>query len=166
MSDTPERELASAIVHDAAHRYIESRRARLDDFVDRHFTFSGALALHRRALGWDLLRAPANLFLAGPALALKLMAWAARRGRMDPTALWLARRRLLLETDVAREIEWLVATELFEIPYRRRNRVFRLQLFLRPEFPGRQAPPNIPSAQLDRLHSRAHNEVSAMVGGF
>jgi Family of unknown function (DUF6635) len=123
MSDTPERELASAIVHDAAHRYIESRRARLDDFVDRHFTFSGALALHRRALGWDLLRAPANLFLAGPALALKLMAWAARRGRMDPTALWLARRRLLLETDVAREIEWLVATELFEIPYRRRNRV-------------------------------------------
>src|SRR5439155_10609248 len=99
-----------------------SRRARLDAFVDRHFTLAGSVALHQRALGWDLLRAPANLFLAGPALALKLMAWAARRGGMERVAVWLARRRLLLETEVAREIEWLVATELLEIPCRRRDR--------------------------------------------
>jgi len=78
MSDTTEQELAGAIVCDAAHRYIESRRERIDAFVDRHFTLAGSLALHRRALGWDLLRAPANLFLAGPALAVKLMGWAAR----------------------------------------------------------------------------------------
>jgi hypothetical protein len=42
---------------------------------------------------------------------------------MQRPAAWLARRRLLLQTDVAREIEWLVATELFEIPYRQRDRV-------------------------------------------
>ena len=118
MSDISLQELASAIVRDAVHRYIESRRGRIDAFVDRHFTLAGSVALHRRALGWDLLRAPANLFLAGPALAVKLMAWAARRAGMERAAAWLAGRRLLLETEVAREIEWLVATELLEIPCR------------------------------------------------
>jgi hypothetical protein len=123
MSDISPQELASAIVHDAVQRYIESRRARIDAFVERHFTLAGSIALHRRALGWDLLRAPANLFLAGPALGVKLMAWAARRAAMEGLAGWLAGRRLLLETAIAREIEWLVTTELLEIPCLRRDRV-------------------------------------------
>ena len=123
MSDISPQDLADAIVRDAVHRYIESRRGRIDAFVDRHFTLAGSAALHRRALGWDLLRAPANLFLAGPALAVKLAAWAARRAGMERAAAWLAGRRLLLETEVAREIEWLVATGLLEIPCRRRDRV-------------------------------------------
>jgi hypothetical protein len=123
MSDISRQELASAIVRDGVQRYIESRRAQIDAFVDRHFTLAGSLALHRRALGWDLLRAPANLFLAGPALGVKLLAWAARRGGMERVSAWLAGRRLLLHTEVAREIEWLVATELLELPCRRRDRV-------------------------------------------
>ena len=59
MSDISPDELASAIVRDAVQRYIESRRRRIDSFVDRHFTFGGSVALHRRAPGWDLLRAHA-----------------------------------------------------------------------------------------------------------
>ena len=97
MSDLSPQELAGAIVRDAVQRYIESRRGRIEAFVDRHFTFAGSVALHRRALGWDLLRAPANLFLAGPALGVKLLAWAARRGGMEGVATWLASRQLLLE---------------------------------------------------------------------
>lgn len=123
MSNISAQELASAIVRDAVQRYIESRRARIDAFVERHFTLAGSIALHRRALGWDLLRAPANLFLAGPALGVKLMAWAARRAGMEGLAGWLAGRRLLLETAIAHEIEWLVTTELLEIPCLRRDRV-------------------------------------------
>lgn len=123
MSDISRQELASAIVRDAVLRYIKSRRGRIDAFVDRHFSLTGSIALHRRALGWDLLRAPANLFLAGPALAIKFVAWAARRAGMERVAAWLAGRRLLLETEVAREVEWLVATELLEIPFRHRDRV-------------------------------------------
>ena len=121
--DTSPEELAGAIVRDAVHRYVESRRAGIDTFVDRHFTFAGSVALHRCALGWDLLRAPANLFLAGPALALKLAAWAARRAGMARVSAWLVDHRLLLKTDVARQIEWLVATELLEIPCRCGDRV-------------------------------------------
>jgi len=122
MSEISSHELAAAIVRDAVHRYIESRRVRIDAFVGRHFSLAGSAALHRRALGWDLLRAPANLFLAGPALAVKLTALAARRLGMARPAAWLAGRRLLLETEVAREIEWLVATEFLEIPCLRRGR--------------------------------------------
>jgi hypothetical protein len=122
MSDQAQQELADAIVCDAAHRYIDSRRERIGAFVDRHFTLAGSLALHRCAIGWDLVRAPANLFLAGPALGVKLASWAARRAGRERLATWLARRRLLLETDVAREIEWRVSSELLEIPCHNRDR--------------------------------------------
>jgi hypothetical protein len=122
MSDPAQQKLAEAIVRDGLLRYIASRRERIDGFVDRHFSLAGSVALHRRALGWDLLRAPANLFLAGPALAVKCLAWTARRGGMGRVAARLAGRRLLIETEVAREIEWLVATELLEIPCQRRDR--------------------------------------------
>jgi hypothetical protein len=122
MADQAQQELASAIVRDAARRYIASRRERAEAFVDRHFTLAGSLALHRRAIGWDLVRAPANLFLAGPALAVKLASHAAQRAGCPELSAWLARRRLLLDTEVGREIEWLVATELLEIPCERRDR--------------------------------------------
>ena len=122
MTDLAQQELACAIVHDAVRKYIATRRERIDPFVDRHFTLVGSLALHRRAIGWDLLRAPANLFLAGPALSVKLASWAARRAGNHRLAAWLAGRRLLVETDVGREVEWLVATELLEIPCRGRHR--------------------------------------------
>jgi uncharacterized protein DUF6635 len=122
VTDRAEEELARTVVRDAARRYIASRRARVDGFVDRHFSLLGSLALHRCAIGWDFLRAPANLFLAGPALAVKLASRAARQAGSTRMAAWLDRRRLLLQTEVAREIEWLVATELLEIPCVQRDR--------------------------------------------
>jgi len=118
----PESDIARAIVRNAVHRYIASRRDRVDGFVDRHFTFAGSLALHRAALGLDMVRAPLNLFLAGPALAVKLASRAARHAGMPHLAARLARCRLLRETALSREIARLVATELLEIPHRQRGR--------------------------------------------
>jgi len=43
---------------------LASRRDRVDAFVDQHFSLAGTLRLHRRTIGWDLLRVPANLLLA------------------------------------------------------------------------------------------------------
>ncbi|MGC2200633.1 MAG: DUF6635 family protein [Stellaceae bacterium] len=123
MSASSQQQLAEEIVNQAAHRYIASRRERIDPFIKRHFSFAGSLALHRCSVGWDLLRAPANLFLAGPALAVKLASWAARRVGMEAAAAWLARRKVALATDLSREIEWLITTELLEIPCNRGDRV-------------------------------------------
>ena len=117
-----EHELARAVVGGAGRRYVASRRDRVDGFIDRHFTLAGSLALHRHALGWDLVRAPLNLFLTIPALAAKLASRAARRAGRRRLAAWLAGRHVLFETDLAREIEWLVATELLEIPCLQRDR--------------------------------------------
>jgi hypothetical protein len=124
--NTPEaadQALARAIVHDAARHYIDTRRARIDAFVDRHFTLRGSLVLHRRVLGWDLVRAPVNLFLTAPALAVKLLGRMARRFGWERPSLWLGRRRVLLETALSREIEWLVTTELLELPCAQKGRL-------------------------------------------
>src|SRR6202040_3214345 len=51
------------------------------------------------------------------------MAWAARRAGLERMAGWLAGKQLLLETEVARENDGVGATELLEIPCRRRDRV-------------------------------------------
>ena len=41
------KEDALRIVAEGARRYFESRRARVDEFVDRHFSLSGSLSMHR-----------------------------------------------------------------------------------------------------------------------
>jgi hypothetical protein len=115
--------IAREIVRRGAARYFAARRARIPDFVRRHFSMRGALSVHRRAIGWDLLRAPANLFLAPPHVALKILGpLLARGGRLGRH---LARRGILLETDVADEIAWRVQTDLLELPCRQGGRIAR-----------------------------------------
>ena len=61
-----------AIVAQATDRYIAARHERVAAFVDRHFSLLGSLRLHRQALGFDLVRAPANVVLMLPYLSLQL----------------------------------------------------------------------------------------------
>ena len=110
--------LARRIVAGAIRRYLDGTRARIDPFVDDHFSFSGACAMHRKAVGWDLLRAPVNVLLAVPQVLVLLGAGLTRRAGWRRAADWLSRRHLLLETDVAREIDWLVHAELLRLPFR------------------------------------------------
>jgi hypothetical protein len=108
---------AQAIVTEAAHRYFESRRARVDGFVNRHFSFLGALALHRKALGWDIVKAPANIALAVPYFTTRTGARIAGRLGAGRLSAYLAARHILFETAVGREIEWLLMTDLLELPF-------------------------------------------------
>ncbi len=48
----------------AAARYFDECRAAVPGFIARHFHYPGAITLNRVALGWDMLRAPLNLFWA------------------------------------------------------------------------------------------------------
>ena len=115
-------EEADAAVRRAVARYIRHRRDMAPEFVRRNFRLRGTLELHRRAFGKDLLRAPANVALAGPNLALEAAARLAERRGQDPVAARLRRGRKLFVTDVAREIEWRLFTELLELPYARPGR--------------------------------------------
>lgn len=116
-SDLARRALARAIVRDAAHRYAATRRARVDDFVERQFSLFGALMLNRRAFGWDLMRAPVNIALSGPDLSRRGLARGVRALGLHDTARTLAERTLMLDTDVARELEFRLFAELLELPY-------------------------------------------------
>src|SRR5579885_3231367 len=113
---------ARRLVTEAARRYFDSRRCRVDGFVDRHFTFLGSLATHRKALGWDLLKAPANIVLAVPYLSAQLICRIARRLGAKRLSGFLAARPILLKTAVAREIEWQLMTDLLELPFRQQGR--------------------------------------------
>ena len=101
---------------DDIRAYWAMRRERVPAFVDRHFSFRGTLALHRAAIGWDILRAPINLVLAGPAAALHVAAAVARRLGARRLADALARRQLLLRTALADRLAWLISVELLEFP--------------------------------------------------
>lgn len=114
---------AREIVSRAIDRYAAAARARISPFVDRHFTARGSLRMHRQAVGWDLARAPVNLMLAVPQVGMVLAGEAAARARWRRAADLLRDRRILLTTDVARELDWLVHTELLRLPYSRDRRV-------------------------------------------
>ena len=107
---------AEAIVTEAAGRYFAACRARIEPFIDANFSLAGSARLHGRALGWDLLRAPANVALAVPPVLLKLGAGAARRLDRPGVARALD-RDIFLDTAVAREIRWRMMTELLELPF-------------------------------------------------
>jgi uncharacterized protein DUF6635 len=114
---------ARQAVTDAASRYFQSRRERVDEFVNRHFSLAGSLVLHRQALGADIIKAPLNIVLAVPNFAVKAGASTARAVRVPRLAAYLDSRGILLETAVGREIEWLIMTELLELPYRQASRL-------------------------------------------
>lgn len=107
---------ARAVVSRAARRHLANRRSAVDAFVDRHFGFAGTLRLHRSTIGWDILRVPANLYLAPIALAIAVAARMAARFGFTRSAAWLAARRPMFDTAMAREVRWLVTTELLQLP--------------------------------------------------
>jgi hypothetical protein len=109
---------ARRIVSDAASRYFESRRSRVDAFVDRHFSLLGSAAIQRKAVGWDMLKAPANIALAVPQLATKLAAAGAKAVGAERASAYLGSRKLMFDTAVGQEIEWLIITDLLELPFR------------------------------------------------
>jgi hypothetical protein len=111
-----EREWAQAIFRDIARRYLASRRECVDPFVDQHFSLVGTLRLHRRAIGWDLLRVPANLLLSPVTLAVSVASRIVARLGFARMATWLDRHRPYSDTAVAREVSWLVMTELLQLP--------------------------------------------------
>lgn len=106
------------VVEEGTRRYFEERRKRVPGFIDRHFSWRGARQLHKRALGWDIAKAPVNLALTAPNFALRVGSLALRRMKREGLATRLDKINLNLATDVGREIEWLLITDLLELPYK------------------------------------------------
>jgi hypothetical protein len=96
--------------------YITSRRARIPMFIHQHFSFRGALALHRKTFGRDVYKHPVNLVWGLPvALVTGAAALLAKAGAHRP-AQWLHRMPRGMPTVLHKELQWLLYTELLELP--------------------------------------------------
>ncbi len=100
-----------------AGHYFDDRRARVNGFVATHFTWPGTLRLHAVALGGDILRAPVNVLLSPILVLTRIAAWLCRRAGRRGAADWLAGRRILLRTAVARRVELLILADLLELAF-------------------------------------------------
>lgn len=67
------------VLDEAVSDYFDGCRGRIEGFITRHFRFPGAWYINKRALGWDLLRAPVNLFWAPFNMLVLLLAWLIQR---------------------------------------------------------------------------------------
>jgi len=113
---------ADAIVSEAAAVHFAACRARIGPFVDANFSLAGSARLHRHAVGWDMVKAPLNVALAVPQVAMRLGAAAARRlgAKRAEEAL---DREIFLDTAVARELRWRIMTDLLRLPFEDGGRV-------------------------------------------
>lgn len=109
-----------AVIHQAILRHIEgyfaSRRHQVDTFVDQHFSIPGTLEIHRRTLGFDLVRHVLNAYFAVPCMAVKkAVSWLETLG-MDRLAQLLNLLPSGLRTDYQKEVEHLVGRDLLQLP--------------------------------------------------
>ncbi|HEX4302203.1 MAG TPA: DUF6635 family protein [Rhizomicrobium sp.] len=109
--------LAHTIVEDSIRSYFRKRRSRVPGFVERTYSFAGALQTHRHAFGHDLWRAPLNAALAGPQLGLNAAAGLLELAGRKETARALRARELFFRTTVTKEIERRLVVDLLELPY-------------------------------------------------
>lgn len=115
-AEVSEEVIRRAMQH-AGAAYIAQRRARVPFFIRDHFSLQGARRLHRQGIGADLYKAPLNLFWAWPRLLVRLLSAVARSIGLNALASSLSRFPVGFETDVQRELTWLLCTELFEVPF-------------------------------------------------
>src|SRR5919201_7016134 len=108
--------LQQAVEH-GMEAYITSRRARIPVFIDRHFSFRGALALHRKTFARDVYKHPVNLVWGLPVALVKGAADLLEKAGAKRTAQWLHRMPRGIPTVLHKELQWLIYTDLLELPY-------------------------------------------------
>ncbi len=86
-------------------RPMTRRETEVERFVRARYGLRGTLALHRHALGLDLLRAPVNVALSPVFLLVRLVTPLLRWVGLTGAADWLARRHIFLRSDIAQRIE-------------------------------------------------------------
>ena len=89
----------------APARFDMARETAVNRFTRARYGLRGTLALHRAALGWDLLRAPLNVALSPLFLLIRLVAGLLSLLGAKRAGAWLGRRQIFLTSDVARRIE-------------------------------------------------------------
>lgn len=110
------------ILNAAIDRYMIKRRERIPEFINRHFSFKGSLKLHRKALGWDMVRAPVNAALGLLSVVKLLISSALRLMKSNLLSDRITGLNLFLDTDLGKELTWRLHKDLLELPYQQQGR--------------------------------------------
>lgn len=121
---TEDQKVIAEAVETGARQYFQERRERVAEFVRTTYSLKGALKTNRQALGWDMLRAPLNLFWAVPYLAIQLSSMVFNKIGARPAGRLLSKTSPGFRTDVQQEIDWMIRTKLLELPYEQAGRSF------------------------------------------
>jgi hypothetical protein len=115
----------------AITNYIRSRREKVPAFVGKYFSFKGALRINKHALGADLYKVPLNVAWSVPYLGMKTTSALLKRLGLIKISRRIGGIPSGFETRVQREINWLIFTDLLELPYSQKGRTSTKDALLR-----------------------------------
>ena len=105
------------LYREAVARYIASRRQRIPEFTQEHFSLKGSARLHRHAIGWDLIKAPVNAGASVLTALQNLGAKALEIGGAPQHAAKIKSKALFITTEVSEQINQRIYEQLLELPY-------------------------------------------------
>lgn len=113
MKPLSEEEIEQSL-EDGARSYFAECRARIPEFTKANFSYPGCWHLNKVAIGWDLLRAPLNLFWAPVYAFLQIMAFGCAKLGWVRTEKLLKRAPGGFTTRVQKHISEKVYTDLLQ----------------------------------------------------
>ena len=143
-------------VDGAIRDYIQSRRAMVPAFVKEHFSFKGALRLNKKGVGHDLLKAPLNVAWALPYASLIAFSYIMKKAGLKTIPSKIGGIPPGFKTEIQKEINWLIFTELLELPFTQGERTSKKDAL----FEAIIDQPEISSLFIDglsRIHSRSRD---------
>lgn len=117
MSDKITKATLNKIVEKGIADYIRSREEKVPIFIKQHFHIKGALKIHKKAFGKDLYKAPLNIAWSVPYLLTRATSTLLKKVGEKKISAFLRRTPIGFETNVQKEVKWLLYTEFLELPY-------------------------------------------------
>ena len=106
-----------AAMEEAVRGYTAERRKRVAPFCAQHYSWKGMRPINLAALRVDFLTNPLNLLWAVPhALLRAAVEWSRRLGWTAPVE-WFKGVPVKFKTGSQKRIEWLLITEVLELPF-------------------------------------------------
>lgn len=109
--------LIEQAVEQGTLQYIEQRRQKIPEFIERNYSFKGAFEINRKAFGKDMLKTPANILWTPPYFLLSGVGKLSKKVTKGKVGDALTRLPSGFQTDVEREITWRIHNELLQLPF-------------------------------------------------
>lgn len=123
--NTDKQTIINLAVSNGIKKYISECRNNIDSFSEETFSFSESWEINKKALGKDMLKAPANALWT----PLYFLATGIGKGlnklNMKESGEYLSNLSPGFTTDVELEVQWRIYTEFLKLPYTQGEKEFK-----------------------------------------